>query len=62
MDVLFDEKKTAGILGISPITLRIWRHKGEGPEYFRVGGSIRYAPGDLVKFLRKNKVEPKVKT
>ena len=35
-DQLLDEKERAARLGYAPITVRIWRSKGEGPPFIRV--------------------------
>lgn len=57
-DLLLDDKETAALLGLSPQTLRGWRHesgrRGElrGPRYVRLGArSIRYRMSDLRDYL-----------
>ncbi len=37
-------KEAAEILHVSERTLYSWRETGEGPEWQRVGGRIRYNP------------------
>lgn len=35
-------KETADYLGLSPRTLEIWRWKGGGPAYLKLGAAVRY--------------------
>lgn len=45
-------KEAARYLGLSPVTLRMRRRAGKGPQFVRVGRSIRYHIRDLVAFLK----------
>jgi hypothetical protein len=54
MDVLFDQKKTAHILGLSVRTLERHRLAGTGPRYVRLGRLVRYRQQDLVDFVDRN--------
>jgi predicted DNA-binding transcriptional regulator AlpA len=40
---LLDNEQTAAILGIKPNTLEIWRGKGRGPEFVKMG-DVAQAP------------------
>jgi hypothetical protein len=42
--MLFDERETAIILGVSGETLKLWRREGRGPAWVRLGNSkvVRY--------------------
>ena len=51
MSNLMKEVEAARYLRLSPKTLRQWRSSGCGPQYYRVGGSIRYDQKHLEKFL-----------
>ena len=52
-DQLLNTKEVAAWLGVAPITLRIWRSKGEGPPITRVSRrGIRYQRKSVVEFLR----------
>jgi excisionase family DNA binding protein len=47
--------EAAGLLRVSPITLRIWRHQKRGPEYMILGGrGVRYKRSVLLEFLERN--------
>lgn len=41
----------AARLGISPSTLRWWRHRGEGPPSIRLGRHVRYPEDALEAWL-----------
>jgi hypothetical protein len=48
-----DSKEVAAILRIHEQTVREWRFRGEGPQYFQPPGSSRvwYAELDLLRWL-----------
>lgn len=48
---LLTSKETADFLGISELALRVARSRGTSPPYLKLGNSIRYAQGDLVRWL-----------
>jgi hypothetical protein len=52
---MHDPLATAEILGVAKITLAIWRSKGVGPRFIRVGRHIRYATSDLNEWLAQNR-------
>jgi excisionase family DNA binding protein len=55
---LLKTKEAAELLGLKAVTLRIWRMKGTGPDFYRVNGrAIRYRRSDLEAFARRNYVE-----
>ncbi len=50
---LLTTPETAAWLGVAPISLRIWRSRGEGPPFARVSRrGIRYRRGDVTEWLR----------
>ena len=52
-------KGAAEYLGLSPITLNIWRSKKKGPDYIKLGGGhIRYTKEQLDDFIQKSIVRP----
>lgn len=54
-DEYMNTSAAAQYLGISPITMSIWRVEGRGPEFVRVGGrSIRYRRSTLDSFVTAN--------
>lgn len=56
---LVSTPETAHMLGIKPQTLRIWRLKGIGPRYRRLGASIHgrvvYDEADVVEWASENR-------
>ena len=53
------ERKVAELLGLSVATLRVWRHRGKGPRFLRLGRAVRYLPADLADFVRASAVDTK---
>lgn len=47
-EALLDNEQTAALLGIKPNTLEIWRHKGKGPAFVKMGDT----PQAPVRYLR----------
>lgn len=48
-------ERAAKILGISPTTMAIWRHKKTGPGWEKIGGRIvRYRRSVLEAYAREN--------
>ncbi|HMH93698.1 MAG TPA: helix-turn-helix domain-containing protein, partial [Streptosporangiaceae bacterium] len=45
--------------GISPDTLKDWRHKHEGPKYIPVGKHVRYDLDDVDAWLDARRVDPR---
>jgi predicted DNA-binding transcriptional regulator AlpA len=50
-DFLLRTEEAAKRLGLSPKTLNIWRWKGVGPRFCRLGRACRYRPSDLDAFI-----------
>jgi hypothetical protein len=48
---LVNEYGAAEILGLKVSTLRRWRWAGCGPEYVKLGASVRYDPRALAEFV-----------
>jgi predicted DNA-binding transcriptional regulator AlpA len=51
-----NEKDAARYLGMSRIWLSQSRMRGTGPEYIRLGRTIRYAVSDLDLYLKSHRV------
>ena len=51
-----NEKDAALYLGMSRIWLSQSRMRGTGPEYIRIGRTIRYAVNDLDAYLESHRV------
>ena len=51
MTTLLNSDAAASALGISPVTLKIWRCKGKGPRFIKLGSSPRdrvvYDPAEI---------------
>lgn len=39
----------------TPTTLRMWRMRGQGPRFTKVGGRVLYALSDVLSYERKGK-------
>lgn len=48
---LLDTPATAEFVGMRPNTLEIWRTKGEGPPYRKVGRAVRYVEAEVIAWL-----------
>lgn len=46
-----DTRQAADYLGLSKFTLEIWRSRGDGPRYLKLGRSVRYTREDLNAFM-----------
>ena len=53
---LLTPAEAAEILRISPATLPRWRWAGEGPDFVRIGRSIRYRREDLDRYIQRGAV------
>jgi Helix-turn-helix domain len=54
MERLLLPREVAQLLGIKIDTLRIWRARGRGPSYCKIGKLCRYSPVALEVFVKKN--------
>ena len=54
---LLDNEQTAALLGIKPNTLEIWRFKGKGPRFVKLGTAkqspVRYERSEVTRWLRE---------
>lgn len=51
-DPLWDPAKVSEYLGVAPGTLTQWRHRGVGPESFRLGGGlVRYRRSVVIAWV-----------
>jgi len=55
---LMDIDTAAALLGIRARTMDLWRLRGDGPTYIRVGGQIRYRRADIEAYLTARTVTP----
>ena len=56
VDRLMTTDEAASFLAVKADTLAIWRHRGTGPKYHKVGASVRYRKSDLEAFLEERRV------
>jgi hypothetical protein len=57
-DQLLTQEQAAVIIGVKPPTLAMWRHKGKGPRYHKVGRSAYYRAADIDSWLNEQAVIP----
>lgn len=43
--------QAAELLTVSPSTLEVWRYRGTGPRFVKIGRSVRYRQSDLAAFI-----------
>lgn len=56
-DVLIDGRQLAEWLGLSPRTLEIWRWRGGGPAYVKIGKAVRYRKGTVRQWMASREYE-----
>lgn len=49
---LWDEKAMARALGVKNQTPRIWRLRGGGPPFLKLGRRIRYVPAEVMEWAK----------
>lgn len=47
-------KEFAEMLGVTENTIVIWRTKGFGPKYYKLGRSVRYKKADVEAWIDEN--------
>ena len=52
---LLTEKEAADLICYTPRALQNWRLRGGGPEYVKIGRSVRYQRRDVLKFIDERK-------
>ena len=52
---LLDTPSIAGVMGMRPNTLEIWRTKGEGPPYRKVGRAVRYVESEVIAWIESRR-------
>lgn len=55
-------KEVADTLGIKKNTLALWRMKGFGPKYYKLGRSVRYKKADVEDWIDENISQSTAKT
>lgn len=54
-DTYLKEGQVAELLGLPVRTLQSWRLRGGGPEFYKIGRSVRYKRSDLDEWLASRK-------
>lgn len=61
MTTLLNSDAAAAALGISPVTLKIWRCQGKGPRFIKLGAAKRagvvYDPADIEAWKDERKFQ-----
>lgn len=52
-----DEKEASQIAGVSVFALRKWRWNGSGPDFFKLGRSVRYSEKELLEWLESRRAK-----
>ena len=55
-DVSMTDKDAAKFLTMGLQTMRNWRCRGRGPDYYKLGKSVRYLKSDLIKFRESRRI------
>jgi excisionase family DNA binding protein len=55
---VLSDTEVAERLGVSPFTVRAWRHKGQGPRFMKMGRAVRYRSEDVEAFKETALVDP----
>ena len=50
---LLTPEDLAAALQLQPQSLAVWRSRGDGPRYVKVGGRVRYRVADVEAWLRQ---------
>jgi predicted DNA-binding transcriptional regulator AlpA len=61
-DPLLNQEQAAVVIGVKPPTLAMWRHKGKGPPYSKIGRSAFYRRSAVEAWLDAQAVIPTPKT
>lgn len=61
MHSLLNSQQVAVLLGISPNTLKFWRHKGRGPIFIKLSdskqGGVAYVEADVIAWRDARRYE-----
>lgn len=56
MSQLLEPEEVADMLGITENNLRVMRQRGTSPYYIKLGNRVKYAPADVMAWLKKNRI------
>lgn len=49
--IYLSTKKAAEALGVAEVTLRIWRQRGKGPTFVRLGRNVKYFKAEIIALI-----------
>jgi predicted DNA-binding transcriptional regulator AlpA len=61
MTKLISTKEAAEMLGTTEGTLKSWRARQTGPNWVKLGASVRYDVADLLDYIKRNTRFPSVR-
>ena len=61
-ETLLSEREAAAFLRVAQKTLPVWRCRGRGPPFLKVGKTCLYRPADIKTWLDKQLIDPSRKT
>lgn len=61
MSRMLNTNEAAQFLGLAVETLEGWRTRRKGPDFFKVGGLVKYKECDLVAWLERQRVRCEVR-
>lgn len=53
-DRLVDEHEAASVLGLKRQTMAVWRSRGRGPMFVRIGRLVKYRMSELSRYVDSN--------
>jgi hypothetical protein len=54
--ILLSPEEIENLYGIKQSTLAKWRHLGQGSDYFKLGGMVKYKAEEFDKWLETSRV------
>lgn len=51
---LITTEEASKMLSVAPITMQTWRSKNQGPDFVKIGGSVRYKLTDIESWIEQN--------
>lgn len=51
IEPLLEPTRVSRLLGVEVETLGVWRRRGYGPRWYRIGKKVRYAETDLLAWM-----------
>lgn len=55
----YDTTQAAERIGLARRTLNIWRHKGIGPPYLKLGARVYYLETDIQRWMLRQRRVPR---